>query len=256
MVSHSMVSQGPALFVLGGGSLLLRGRRVLDDLAALSGVSGLWWRHVGGTEPKGGVALPHGRLAEALEQAALQAQEQRGQASESKGDLDGKRRSPRHTASGAALPPPATLELQPEEWRGLGIVGLRSEHFVKVAGAWFQSLTLTTDPWPRRDLGPNLRPHPSPNHNFHPYPHPRPRSRPTLPLSRAQVGEAYFQPAAAKLAREGDLMLACIDHPFTSGENPVATWLETERVGGTSLSDLHRSSQPPEAQARWRLALF
>lgn len=69
------------------------------------------------------------------------------------------------------------------------------------------------------------------------------------PLARAQVGEAYFQPAAAKLAREGDLLLACIDHPFTSGEDPVATWLETERVGGTSPSDMHRSCQPPEALA-------
>lgn len=135
------LSQGPALFVLGGGNLLLRGRRVLDDLAALSGVSGLWWRHVGDTEPKGGVALPHGRLAEALEQAALEAQEQRVRAGEPKGhlhDLHGKRRSPRHTASGAALSPPGTLELQPDGWRGLGIVGLRAEHFVKVrAAAWF-----------------------------------------------------------------------------------------------------------------------
>ena len=56
-------------------------------------------------------------------------------AGEPKGDLHGKRRSPRHTAIGAALSPPGTLELQPDEWRGLGIVGLRAEHFVKVRAA-------------------------------------------------------------------------------------------------------------------------
>ena len=52
LTQRAMVSQGPALFVLGGGQLL-RGRRLLDELAALSGVSGLWWRHVGGIAPKG-----------------------------------------------------------------------------------------------------------------------------------------------------------------------------------------------------------
>ena len=58
LTQRAMVSQGPALFVLGGGQLL-RGRRLLDELAALSGVSGLWWRHVGGIAPKGGLALAH-----------------------------------------------------------------------------------------------------------------------------------------------------------------------------------------------------
>ena len=66
LTQRAMVSQGPALFVLGGGQLL-RGRRLLDELAALSGVSGLWWRHVGGIAPKGGLALAHARLVEALE---------------------------------------------------------------------------------------------------------------------------------------------------------------------------------------------
>ena len=60
------------------------------------------------------------------------------------------------------------------------------------------------------------------------------------PSSRAQVGEAYYQPAAAKLAREGDLMLACVEHPFTSGEEPVATWPEAERARATSLPGMHR----------------
>ena len=102
--------------------------------------------------------------------------------------------------------------------------------------------------------------HPRPN----PQPHPRspvPALTPNLALAltftfalaltltRTQVGEAYFQPGAAKLAREGDLMLACIDHPFTSGEDSVATWLQTERFGGTSLSDMHRSSESLEAPA-------
>ena len=132
-----MVSQGPALFVLGGGQLL-RGRRLLDELAALSGVSGLWWRHVGGIAPKGGLALAHARLVEALEHAARSARGQRARAGEVTAELHGERRSPPHSASGAAPappPPPATLELQPEEWRGLGVVGLRAEHFVKVSSA-------------------------------------------------------------------------------------------------------------------------
>ena len=49
-------------------------------------------------------------------------------------DTPPKRRSPRHHSASGAAPssPPATLELQTEEWRGLGIVGLRAEHFVKV----------------------------------------------------------------------------------------------------------------------------
>ena len=54
------------------------------------------------------------------------------------------------------------------------------------------------------------------------------------------MGEACYQPAAAKLAREGDLMLACVEHPFTSGEEPVATWAEAERARATSLPDMHR----------------
>lgn len=138
LTQRALVSQGPALFVLGGGQLL-RGRRVLDDLAALSGVSGLWWRHVGGIAPKGGVALLHARLAEALEHAAFEAHGQRARAGEPMAERHGDRRSQPHSASGAAPggdhrpPPPATLELPPEEWRGLGIVGLRAEHFVKVS---------------------------------------------------------------------------------------------------------------------------
>lgn len=140
LTQRAMASQGPALFVLGGGQLL-RGRRLLDDLAALSGVSGLWWRHVGGIAPKGGVALAHARLAEALAHAALEAHGQRARAREPRAELHGDRRSPPHGASGAAPggdnqpPPPATLELAPEEWRGLGIVGLRAEHFVTVSSA-------------------------------------------------------------------------------------------------------------------------
>ena len=137
LTQRAMVSQGPALFVLGGGQLL-RGRRLLDELAALSGVSGLWWRHVGGIAPKGGLALAHARLAEALKHAARSARGQRARAGEPTAELHGERRSPPHSASGAAPappPPPVTLELQPEEWRGLGVVGLRAEHFVKVSSA-------------------------------------------------------------------------------------------------------------------------
>ena len=140
LTQRAIFSQGPALFVLGGGQLL-RGRRLLDELAALSGVSGLWWRHVGGIAPKGGLALAHARLVEALEHAARSAHGQRARAGEPTAELHGDRRSPPHSASGAAPggnnqpPPPATLELQPEEWRGLGIVGLRAEHFVKASSA-------------------------------------------------------------------------------------------------------------------------
>ena len=81
LTQRAMVSQGPALFVLGGGQLL-RGRRLLDELAALSGVSGLWWRHVGGIAPKGGLALAHARLTAALERAARSAHGQRARAHE------------------------------------------------------------------------------------------------------------------------------------------------------------------------------
>lgn len=34
------------------------------------------------------------------------------------------------------------------------------------------------------------------------------------------------------LAKPGDLMLASIDHPFTSAEEAKPTWLETEAIAG------------------------